>query len=343
MGCSATVSRIVVVIPAYQAVDHLEKVLRGVPKCVSHVVVVDDASSDGTADVALRVARTDCRIRLVTHDVNQGVGGAMLTGYGVAADLGATVVVKMDGDGQMDPDYLDTLVAPVTAGEADYTKGNRFLHARVLRSSMPLLRRVGNVGLSFLTKLSSGYWSVFDPTNGYTCLHASLIPLLPRERIDRRYFFESSVLLELGLLRAVVRDVYIPARYGNERSFLSEWGALVKFPWLLLRGLLRRVVVQYFVCDFTATSLFLVFGLLLSAFGAGWGTFHWWTSAHQGVAVTTGTVMLAVLPLTLGTQLLLQALILDIQNSPSRPIHPTCEHSPQGPGPREVPYATKSG
>src|SRR5437588_6724256 len=197
-----------------------------------------------------------------------------MAGYQRAAALGAEVIAKMDADGQMDPDHLLTLITPIVIGRADYTKGNRFLHARELRS-MPGRRRFGNAGLSFLQRLASGYWDIFDPTNGYTAIHASVIPLLGQAPIGRRYFFESSMLLRLSLLRAVVRDVYIPARYPpGAKSHLSESRAALQFPWRLLRGFFRRIVVQYFVRDFTAVSLYLVFGVLLTVFGMVWGIWH---------------------------------------------------------------------
>jgi glycosyltransferase involved in cell wall biosynthesis len=282
------------------------------------VVVVDDAGRDGTGD-AVRAVR-DPRVVLVEHEQNEGVGGAMLSGYRRAADLGAEVIAKMDADGQMDPAYLVQLITPIVVGEADYTKGNRFLHARELRD-MPSRRRFGNAGLSFMTKLASGYWGIFDPTNGYTAIHASLVPLLGAVPIARRFFFESSVLLNLSLLRAVVRDVYIPARYGNAGSHLSESRAALQFPLELFRGFLRRVWLQYFVRDFTPVSLYIVFGLLLTVFGAIWGAWHWAISFQTNVAATTGTVMIAVLPIIVGVQLLLQALTLDIQSAPTAPIH----------------------
>ena len=265
-------------------------------------------------------ARRDPRIRLLRHDENQGVGGAVLTGYAEAHRLGAEIVVKMDSDGQMDPAYLPALIAPIVRGEADYTKGNRYLHARQLRS-MPPLRRVGNLGLSFLTKLASGYWNLFDPTNGYTAIHASLIPLLDQEGIARRYFFESSMLLELSLLRAVVRDVYIPARYGDETSNLSVLKTLRQFPLALAKGFWRRVWIQYFVRDFSLASLYGIAGLALLLAGCVFGAVHWRFSAQQGVATPTGTVMLAVLPVLLGIQFLFQAVSLDIQNQPTHCLH----------------------
>ena len=309
---------VAVVIPAYRAAATIEGVIAGIPPFVRHIVVVNDGSPDATSDLARGLG--DPRVELVDHERNQGVGGAVLTGYERACALGAEVIVKMDADGQMDPDWLLPLITPIVTGEADYTKGNRFLHEREL-GTMPGRRRFGNAGLSFLTKLASGYWSIFDPTNGYTAVHASLVPLLAGAPIAKRYFFESSVLLNLSLLRAVVRDVYIPARYpGGAASQLSESRAALQFPWQLLRGFIKRIRLQYFVRDFTAASLYLVFGLLLSVFGAIWGAWHWAISIQTNVAATTGTVMIAVLPIIVGMQLLLQALTLDIQNAPTAPI-----------------------
>ena len=151
----------------------------------------------------------------------------------------------MDGDGQMDPEQLLPLIRPILRGEADYTKGNRFLHTRQLQR-MPLVRRIGNFGLSFLTKMASGYWNIFDPTNGYTALHASLVPELSESTISRRYFFETSILLDLSLLRAVVRDVYMPGPVCRRRVFPIAVGTLVEFPAKLLGGFLRRLWIQHF-------------------------------------------------------------------------------------------------
>jgi glycosyltransferase involved in cell wall biosynthesis len=311
--------KVAVVIPAFRAASTVGSVIERVPAFVRHVVVVDDGSGDATGTI-VRDLR-DPRVDLVQLEQNQGVGAAVMAGYQRAAALGAEVVAKMDADGQMDPDHLLTLITPIVIGRADYTKGNRFLHARELRS-MPGRRRFGNAGLSFMTKLASGYWDIFDPTNGYTAIHASLIPLLGEAPIGKRYFFESSMLLHLSLLRGVVRDVYIPARYPpGATSHLSESRAALQFPWRLLRGFFRRVRLQYFVRDFTAVSLYLVFGFLLGLFGLIWGVWHWALASQAGVAATTGTVMLAVLPIIVGVQLLLQALTLDIANIPTEPIH----------------------
>jgi glycosyltransferase involved in cell wall biosynthesis len=310
--------RVAVVIPAYREASRIKGVISTIPPWVDHVIVVDDASPDATHEAASAVQ--DRRLVVLRHEVNQGVGGATITGFRKALELGADLLVKMDGDGQMDPAGLPSLLEPIQRGEADYTKGNRFLHTQQL-TRMPWLRRFGNVGLSFMAKLASGYWQVFDPANGYLAIHSAVVPLLDTRRLARRFFFESSMLLELGLIRAVVRDVHMPARYGNKQSHLSEWRVLLEFPPLLLRGLLRRLLLRYFVFDFAAPSLFLAAGVAASFFGFGWGFYHWLRSAATGFPASTGTVMVAVLPLMFGVQLLLQAFVMDVQDVPREPIH----------------------
>lgn len=320
-------ARIAVVIPAYRTEKFIEHVVCTVPDFVSLIIVVDDQSPDATSEIVTALCREDSRVRLVRHSKNQGVGGAVLTGYELACRLGAKVLVKMDGDGQMDPRQLVRLVSPILKGQADYAKGNRFVHDRELRS-MPLVRRIGNFGLSFLTKFACGYWNIFDPTNGYTALHASVFSQLDGSRISRRYFFESSLLIELGVLRAVVEDVPMPAIYGTEDSSLSVSQALSEFPLRLLRGALRRIWTQHFVRDFAACSLLGTCGLLLAAFGLLFGGWHWYRGILAGSPTPTGTIMLSVLSLVIGVQFLLQSLVLDLQSVPLKPLHPELSSPP---------------
>ena len=308
---------VAVVIPAYNVAEHILEVLVGIPRFVSHIIVVNDCSSDETAELVR--AWDDTRVQLLSHTENQGVGGATLSGYDLAYKLGANVIVKFDGDNQMDPTFLPSNISPIMLGEADYSKGNRFLQPNELRI-MPWTRRAGNLTLSFLTKLASGYWDIFDPTNGYTAISSELVPNLNKKALDRRYFFETSMLIELGLQQAVVRDVNIPARYGEEVSSLSEVKAFFEFPHRLLKGFTRRILILYFLRDFNAFSIFSVFGLLLLIFGLIWGSYHWIRSVQLARPTPTGTVMLAVLPVILGIQFLLQALVIDIQNIPTRPL-----------------------
>jgi len=309
--------RVAVIIPAYRAEETIEKVVHGIPSWVDAIYVVDDASPDQTATRVRACA--DSRLQLLVHEVNRGVGGAMVTGYQHSLIQGIDICVKMDADDQMDPTCLFELVQPLVIGRADFTKGNRFHDTEVLRR-MPFWRRVGNSGLSFLIKAASGQWHIFDPANGYTVIHRTALAALDLQKVHPRYFFESSMLILLGEIGAVVEDVQMPARYGGERSSLRIGRTLVEFPWHCLRYGLRRVLWRYFVVDFNAVSLFLVCGVPLITFGALFGLYHWIDSYLKNITTPTGTVMLSVLPLIIGFQLLLQALVLDVQQMAKQPL-----------------------
>lgn len=313
--------KIGVVIPCYKVKRHILDVISKIGTEVSSIYVVDDCCPERSGYFVKEHCH-DTRVQILWNETNLGVGGASMKGYDAAIEDGIKIIVKVDGDGQMDPNYILDLVTPIREGKADYTKGNRFLHAREL-SKMPWTRRIGNTGLSFLTKLASGYWNIFDPTNGFTAIHVDALRNLRNENINRRYFFESSMLIELGLIRATVKDIYIPATYNGEASSLSEIDALVEFPWKLLQGFIRRIKLLYFIQDFNATSLLLTTGIPAILFGLVFGTYQWIKSAYYGVPTNTGTVMLAVLPVILGVQFIIQALALDIQNIPSEPLQKT--------------------
>jgi glycosyltransferase involved in cell wall biosynthesis len=306
-------ARIAAVIPAYNVSAQIERVLAGAPARLDHLVVVDDASTD---DTAARVAASpDPRVVLLRRATNGGVGAAVKEGYRHALALRADVVVKMDGDDQMDPARLGALIAPLVRDGADYAKGNRFRTRDALRP-MPWVRRLGNLGLSFLTKAASGYWNLFDPTNGYTAIRREALLELDLERVADRYFFEISMLVELNLTGAVVRDVFMPARYADERSSLSIPRTLLGFPPRLALATLRRLWIRHFLQDFTPVSLFLVGAAPLVTAGAYLGSSYWLRSIATGIPTTAGQVMLAVLPLLAGIQLLLQAVMLDIASVP---------------------------
>jgi glycosyltransferase involved in cell wall biosynthesis len=307
-----------VVIPAYLATDAIASVLADLPDTLRHIIVVDDASPDNTAELVRAYAARDSRIVQICHEQNQGVGGAMVSGFRKALELGAQVVVKIDGDGQMDPAYIPALVTPLLEGKADYAKGNRFRDFESLRR-MPLVRRIGNLGLSFLTKAATGYWNCFDPTNGFFAIRSEILAQLPLERIDRRYFFETSMLANLYLLGAFILDVPIPARYRGERSSMSIWRVLVEFPVKLLATLVRRLLLRYFLFDFSMVSVYLLTGIPLILFGLIFGSLKWIQYLELGVPAPTGTVILPTLALILGIQFLLSAIELDMNAAPKSP------------------------
>ena len=303
-----------IIIPCYNVERHIADVIRSIPARFRCIICVDDASPDDTAAVIAGVH--DPRVRLVRHAVNRGVGGATLSGYRAALELGADVCVKMDGDGQMSADDLEPLVAPLLAREADYAKGNRFVDRAQLRV-MPPLRLLGNAALSFATKVASGYWNLLDPTNGFTAIRGDVLRRLVFGSLQERYFFETSMLIELNILGARTVDVPMPARYGDEQSSLRISRVLATFPVLLLRGILRRFYWRYLILDFNVGSVCVLLGLPLCAFGAAFGAYHWWLSAKTGVTASAGTVFLAALPIIMGFQLLLGAVILDVLASPN--------------------------
>lgn len=311
---------IAAVIPAYRVERDIEQVLSELPPYIKHIIVVDDASPDSTADLVTALAQKDIRITLIRHSKNQGVGGAMLTGFRKAMELGAQIAIKLDGDGQMDAVHIPALIMPLIQGKADYTKGNRFRDFISLRK-MPFIRRIGNLGLSFLTKAATGYWNIFDPTNGYFAIRTELLAQLPLEHIDKRYFFETSMLANLYLVNAFVLDVPIPARYGNETSNLSIRRTLFEFPFKLFRTFLRRILLKYYIYDFSIASLYIVTGFPLLLFGLIFGITKWIQYASRNIPAPTGTVMLPTLSVILGIQIILSAIEIDIKSTPRQPLN----------------------
>jgi dolichol-phosphate mannosyltransferase len=310
---------IAVVIPCYRVRHQILGVLEGIgPECRS-IYVVDDACPEGTGDLV----ETEChdpRVRVIRCEQNQGVGGATLTGYRAALDAGAEVVVKLDGDGQMDPGLIPRLVHPIHLGEADYCKGNRFFELEGL-GAMPRMRLLGNSLLSFVSKLSSGYWNIFDPNNGFTAIHAAVARQLPFDKLSRRYFFESDLLFRLGTLRAVVCDVPMPAQYADEPSSLKIHRVVGEFAGKHLVNTAKRLFYNYYLRNFNIASIEIVAGAIALTWGTWFGAARWIRGSLDGVAATSGTVMLAALPVLLGVQLILAFLNYDVQNVPREVLH----------------------
>ncbi len=312
-------SRIAVVIPCYKVKQHVLEVIAGIGNMVWRIYVVDDACPDGSGKYVAKYC-LDQRVQVVYHECNQGVGGAVMTGYRSAIADGAEVIVKVDGDGQMDASLIPNFIEPILTGEADYTKGNRFFDLEEIRV-MPRVRLFGNAVLSFMTKLSSGYWDLFDPTNGYTAIHADVARYLPFRKISCRYFFETDMLFRLNTLNAVVFDVPMVAKYRNEVSNLSISKIMGEFLVKHIQNFIKRIFYNYYLRDLSLASIELPLGLVLFLSGTGFGAYHWFESAQEGVAAPSGTVMLAALPILMGLQFVLAFLGYDIASVPRRPRH----------------------
>lgn len=310
--------KIAVVIPCYRVKERvLDVIARIGPEC-SAIFVVDDCCPDQSGQFVEDRVR-DPRVTVLYHEKNAGVGGAVMTGYRAALEAKADIVVKVDGDGQMDPRLVPQFIAPIIRGEADYSKGNRFFSVYNVRR-MPRRRLFGNAALSFMTKVSSGYWSIFDPTNGYTAAHHIALRQIEFKNISTRYFFESDMLINLGGVRAVVIDIPMEAIYDGETSNLKITKVLWEFLLKNVRETVKRVTYSYYLRDFSLASLNLLTGVVLLTFGSIFGAVQWWRSIVTDVPATTGTVMLAVLPIIVGFQLLISFFAYDIANEPRTPL-----------------------
>ena len=313
-----TPSAIAVIIPAYKVRKHILDVIARIGPEVVRIYVVDDCCPEQSGEYALTNCH-DSRVVLIRNEANQGVGGAVMAGYRAALADDMDVMVKIDGDGQMDPALLPEFVAPILNKQADYTKGNRFFDLEQVQN-MPKVRLLGNAILSLMTKLSSGYWDLFDPTNGYTAIHRTVASHLPLHKISRRYFFETDMLFRLNTLRAVVIDIPMDAKYDDEVSNLKISSIMGEFLVKHIRNFCKRIFYNYYLRDMSLASLELPLGVLLITGGGVFGSIQWLGSVQSGVPTTAGTVMLSALPVILGIQLLLGFLGFDIASVPRRPV-----------------------
>lgn len=306
---------IAVVIPAYRVEEHLVDLLTKLGPEVKAIVIIDDACPSNSGIKASERVK-DPRIHLIVHQVNLGVGGAMKSGYRKALDLGMDIVVKLDGDGQMDPGLISQLVAPIVEGKASYSKGNRFFKVESLRD-MPKIRIFGNLVLSFYSKISSGYWSIFDPNNGFTAIASSQLRLIPLDKISNRYFFESDMLFQLGLISTVIADVPMDSKYGTEKSSLRISRVLFEFPYKHTRNAFKRIFYNYFLRDFSVASIELLVGLGLTLFGPIYGIMNYLHYRNIGEFTPTGTQIVVAMSTLSGLQFLLGFLAIDMRRNRS--------------------------
>lgn len=302
--------KIAVVIPSYKVKQQINIVLKKIPSFVDKIYVIDDGCPEGSGEAVLSENLSD-KISVIFHKLNLGVGAAVKTGFIQALKDGNEIIVKLDGDGQMDPKHLPLLINPIKEQLCDYSKGNRFINIREI-SSMPKIRIFGNLMLSFITKFSSGYYDIFDPTNGYLAINTKVLKKIDLNKLDDRYFFESDMLFRLNLIDAYVLDIPINANYGDEKSNLKIIPTIFSFSKKHFKNLFKRIFYKYFLQDFNIGSIYLVLGCILFFFGLIFGVLSWYETAITGVSRTAGTVMIAVLPILVGFQLLLSFLNFDM-------------------------------
>lgn len=311
--------KIAVIIPCFKVTDHIEEVIQRIGDNIAHIYCVDDGCPDNSGKFILDNCK-DGRLTVLFNKKNSGVGGAVKVGYAAALSDGMDILVKVDGDGQMDPVRIDSLVAGIINDRADYCKGNRFYNLSSFEG-MPLIRIIGNAILSLLIKLSSGYWHIVDPTNGFTAIHAKVLKEVNFNKIDDGYFFESSMLCSLGLLGAVVHDVPIKAVYGQEKSNITIPAIALPFLIKNLTGLNRRIFIVHFLRGFSVASIELIIGTILLLFGLIYGAVQFSVDYGAPASVSAGVVMLSAVPILIGVQLILSFLRHDYSIQPSTPLH----------------------
>ncbi len=307
--------KIAVVIPCFKVSKHILEVVKTIPPFIDDIIIVDDFCPEKSGNIIENLHLTN--VNIIFHQKNKGVGSSMISGYKKALELKSDIIVKMDGDGQMKSVDIQSIVRPIIDNISDYTKGNRFYDFESLRA-MPKIRLFGNSILSFLVKFSSGYWNIVDPTNGFTAINASALNNLKIDNISKRYFFEIDMLINLNIYSKTVTDISLPARYGNEKSNLNIFSVIIKFPFKIVQGLVKRIFYKYYLYNFNMASIYLLLGIPFSLFGIIFGIYRWVKSYLENIENSAGTIMLVALPIILGIQFILQAIQIDIQSIPEK-------------------------
>jgi len=308
-------SEIVVVVPAYSEEELIGRVIGTMPDFIDRIVVVDDKSADGTVDVVRRY-QTDERVVLIQHEENQGVGGAIVTGYKWARDREMDVAVVMAGDAQMDPTDLPAVLDPVVEEDVDYVKGNRFFTGNAW-NMIPKYRYLGNSVLSLLTKIASGYWHIADSQTGYTAISLRVLKLLDLDCIYKRYGYPNDMLVRLNVLNCVVRDVPVTPVYNiGERSGIKLRKVMPKLSWLLLKRFLWRMKEKYVIRDFHPLVFFYTLAFLLLAVSVPLTArvFYVWAQTGSIPKVNTLAVMFSLIT---GLQSLFFAMWFDMEYNKS--------------------------
>ena len=298
-----------VVIPSHNEENHVKDTIETLPDFIDKIYVVDDGSTDKTAEVVKML--TDQRIHLFQHEVNKGPGAAVATGYEAALNDEMDVIVKMDGDNQMDPEQLPNMLDPIVEGRADYTKGNRLLSPEY-RKGMSKWRFFGNSILTFLTKIGSGYWQMMDPQNGYTVISRRALERIDVDSIYPYYGYLNDILARLNIYGYRVMDIVMPARYGREKSSIKYSKYIVKVSIMLLRTFFWRLEMKYVVFSFHPLVLFYMLGIVLTPIGIFGGLFALYYKYVIGGPLFVRGV-LSLLVFIIGVQFLLFAMLFDMQ------------------------------
>ena len=256
--------KIIAVMPCYKSSQIAPLIAKDVIKFVDKLICVDDFCPDSTGEKVRNFVRSD-NVDFIFHDFNKGIGGAMKSGYSYALKFEPEIIIKIDSDGQMDPYLIPKLIEPIIKGSFELTKGNRFANPKSIRK-MPLIRLIGNIGLGFITKLSTGYWELFDPTNGFIALRSEVLNEISLEKVDNGYFFETDLLFRCSLSNILISEIAMEAVYASEKSSLNPLKEFFRFFYKHINIFFKRLTYQYFLLDFNPGSLSLCLGFILGIF-----------------------------------------------------------------------------
>lgn len=302
--------KITVVIPAYKVAAHIIQVVQAIGKQVSEIIVVDDKCPQNSGLLVKRKIK-DKRVKVLFNSENLGVGGSMIVGYKVALRNNPAFVVKIDGDGQMNPNLIPIFIKELQKTGADYAKGNRFSDPENLKL-MPTLRILGNLVLSFFAKFSTGYWNIFDPNNGFTLIKGEMLKRIPLDKVSSGYFFESDMLFRLNLIGAHVVDVPMKPVYGDELSNLKIGKSLFEFTFKHSKNFYKRIAYNYFLRDFNLASLQLFFAIIFLMLGIFVGGFNLNKAIQTNTSMSVGFLVLVSILVVSGLQLLLNFFNFDM-------------------------------
>jgi glycosyltransferase involved in cell wall biosynthesis len=305
---------VAVIIPAYNEERLIGTVLKAIPPFVDHIVVVDDASNDRTQELVRAHQEEDARIIALGHPKNEGVGGAIATGYKWARDHEISISVVMAGDAQMDPGDLPKLLDPIVDGKVDYSKGNRLFTGKAWKI-IPKNRYLGNAVLSFLTKIASGYWHVADSQCGYSAVTLEVLKTINLESIYKRYGMPNDLLAKLNVYQFKVTDVPVNPIYGiGERSGIRIYKVVFTLSFLLLRLFLWRLKEKYVIRDFHPLVLFYLMGFVLTPIGIIFGFYLLILRFFVGPVTATSALFAAFFAIS-GLQSLFFAMWFDMESN----------------------------
>lgn len=305
--------KIAIVVPAYNEEKLIGRVISTLPDFVDKIIVVNDLSTDGTEDVVNKLIKVNDKLLLINHETNQGVGGAIVTGYKMSLKLEYDVTVVMAGDAQMDPEELTKIIDPVVDNKTDYVKGNRFFYEKTWQI-MPKYRFLGNSVLSMLTKIATGYWHISDSQSGYTAISLKVLDTINLDQLYKKYGFPNDILVSLNICNFRVRDIPIKPIYNiGEKSGIKLRKVIPKITFLLFRGFMRRMIVKYIVRDFHPLIFFYFSGILFLTFGTilGGGILIKNSRIFGFTSLPLGYIILSAMLVISGFQFLLFAMWFD--------------------------------